>query len=116
MVSGTDVVVDTSVVDVSLGLSVVDVTSVVVMQGCLEIGRPPVEVFSAGLVPIRRGNVAFVLGTTSSGAASDKVVGVISIISTTVTDMSDEIVEVIGSAVVSRVPSAPIVGSTMIVV
>jgi hypothetical protein len=72
-------------------------------------------VFFAGLVAICRGKAAFALGSASS-TVGDKEVGAISIISTTVTDMSDEIVEVIGLAVVPRVPSAPILGSTMIVV
>ena len=112
--SGTDVDIHNSVVDVSLGLPV-DVVSVgegVADSSVLEV---PAGAFSAGLVAIGRGKKAFASSRADSGVG-DKEVGVISIISTTVTDMSDEIMEVIRSAVVSRVPPPPTLGSTMIVV
>lgn len=117
--SGTDVGIDihNSVVDVSLGLSV-DVVSVgkrAASSLLIDVKRPPARVFSAGLVAIGEDRMAFTIGRASSGV-SDKEVGMGSITSTTVTDISDEIVVVIGWTVASRVPSAPAIGSTMIVV
>lgn len=115
--SGTDVDIHNSVVDASLGLPV-DVVSVgkgVADSSVLEVRRSLAGAVSAGLVAIGGDKKAFVSSRADSGAG-DKEVGVISIISATVIDMSDEIMEVIRSAVVSRVPPPPTLGSTMIVV
>jgi hypothetical protein len=114
--SGTDIDIDNSGIDVSLGLSVevVSVGKRPASSLLIDVKRPPSRVFSAGLVAIGGDRMAFAIGRASSGVG-DKEVGTGSIISTTVTDISDEIVEVIGWTVAPRVPSAPAIGSTMIV-